>query len=171
MARYIPVSICRIPFCSSLVAYARFFANFFWSQKIVFNSTGVETDNIAIVGDLNSYAKEPPIDVLINAGYISVEDLNSDPPPYGYVFSGQWGTLDYIFMSPELSTKLVEFQTWFVNADETPAIDYNIDFGRPQDIFDGSVPWRHSDHDPIIATFNLDKESGKSKKEDRCYDH
>ena len=30
------------------------------------------------------------------------------------------------------------------------AIDYNLDFGRDAAIFDGTTPYRTSDHDPLL---------------------
>jgi hypothetical protein len=45
--------------------------------------------------------------------------------------------------------------TWHANSDEVDAIDYNLDFGRSASLFDGSIPYRYSDHDPLIATLNL----------------
>ena len=44
---------------------------------------------------------------------------------------------------------------WHINADEADATDYNLDFGRNALIFDGSNPYRASDHDPIVVGLNL----------------
>ena len=40
--------------------------------------------------------------------------------------------------------------SWNINSDEADALDYNTDFGRPADIFDGTTPYRTSDHDPLL---------------------
>jgi Ca2+-binding RTX toxin-like protein len=42
-----------------------------------------------------------------------------------------------------------------VNAPEADALDYNLDFGRPAGIFDGTTPWRYSDHDPLVVNLLL----------------
>ena len=104
----------------------------------------------AIVGDLNSYAMEDPVRYLTDeAGYVSVENSTA----YSYVFDGQIGTLDYIF----LSRSLVEVgifkgsNVWHINEDEANALDYNLDFGRLPSYFDGTNPARSSDHSPIVA--------------------
>jgi predicted extracellular nuclease len=53
-------------------------------------------------GDFNAYGKETPITTILDGGYVSVKDLGKvDPPEYSYVFDGQWGTLDYVFMRRE----------------------------------------------------------------------
>lgn len=74
----------------------------------------------------------------------------------------------FINQSRERSIGCVE--TWHANADEVDAIDYNLDFERPQELFDGSIPYRFSDHDPVIATINLAGKRGKCKvqKQKKC---
>jgi hypothetical protein len=34
-------------------------------------------------------------------------------------------------------------------------IDYNTDYGRDKSVFNGTQPWRYSDHDPIVMKMNL----------------
>ena len=34
-------------------------------------------------------------------------------------------------------------------------MDYDTDFGRPTDIFDGTTPYRTSDHDPLLIGLSL----------------
>jgi hypothetical protein len=48
--------------------------------------------------------------------------------------------------------------TWHVNADEPDLLDYNLvvnGFSRSPTYFDGSVPFRFSDHDPVALALNL----------------
>ena len=107
----------------------------------------------AIIGDLNSYASEDPITTIESLGYTNVEKYFSDDEAYSYVFDGQLGTLDYIMVSRLLLWRSRGAEVWHVNADEPDANDYNTDFGRDTSIFDGSVPFRFSDHDPLIMGF------------------
>ena len=44
---------------------------------------------------------------------------------------------------------------WHINEDESDALDYNLDFGRPADFFDSSVPFRCSDHSPVLVGLNM----------------
>jgi predicted extracellular nuclease len=112
-----------------------------------------------LAGDFNAYAKETPITTILDGGYVSVKDLGKvDPPEYSYVFNAQWGTLDYIFMRESFfSDSLAEAAAWAVNADELDYLDYNLDFGRDLSVFDGTTPFRFSDHDPIVLNFQLEK--------------
>ncbi|MET0258440.1 MAG: ExeM/NucH family extracellular endonuclease, partial [Methylobacterium sp.] len=125
------------------------------------NPTGSTTTNKVILGDLNSYASEDPIQHLLNSGYVNLaaEFLTN---PYGYIFDGLVGTLDYILASGDmfddvasLVDKIEDFTIGNINADEADALDYNTDFGRDPTYFDGTSFARASDHDPLVATFNL----------------
>jgi predicted extracellular nuclease len=44
---------------------------------------------------------------------------------------------------------------WHINADETAAIDYNLDFSRNASMFDGATA-RISD-DPVVVGLNLNQ--------------
>ena len=102
---------------------------------------------IGIIGDLNSYASEGPILALEAAGYINLEGPNA----YSYVFDGNMGTLDYALANSFLNSRVTGAEVWHVNSDEADALDY-----RGSDtIFDGSVPFRYSDHDPLLVGLNL----------------
>ena len=127
------------------------------------NPTGYETENILLMGDFNAYAKEPPITTIVDAGYTDVEVEFADSE-YSYVFSGQWGALDYIFVSPSLGSGIFSASTWHVNADEPDYLDYNTDFGRNQDVFDGNKPYRFSDHDPLVAELVVPKASKAGRR-------
>jgi predicted extracellular nuclease len=113
--------------------------------------TGAADDDRIILGDLNAYAQEDPIQYLLANGYRNVEDTDD----YSYVFDGQVGSLDYILVSDAFADRLAGAAVWNINADEADALDYNLDFGRDPTYFDDSSPARNSDHDPLIAGFDL----------------
>ena len=102
---------------------------------------------IGILGDLNSYASEAPITAMEAAGYVNLEGSDA----YSYVFDATIGTLDYFLANSDLSSRVTGTAVWHVNADEADALDYNLDFGKLSTYFDGSVPFRYSDHDPILV--------------------
>lgn len=112
--------------------------------------TGYTCENVAILGDLNSYAMEDPIEYLASVGYSNVEPSTS----YSYVFSGQIGTLDYILTNQQLSARVTGAAVWHINEDESSALDYNLDFNRPAGYFNGFSPARNSDHSTIIVGVN-----------------
>ena len=107
-----------------------------------------------IIGDMNAYLQEDPIQAFWNAGYTNLAETTT-PDSYSYVFNGQQGTLDHGFASASLLPQVTGYVEWHVNADEAPARDYNLDFGRDASIFDGTTPYRASDHDPVIIGIDL----------------
>ncbi|WP_045826950.1 ExeM/NucH family extracellular endonuclease [Teredinibacter turnerae] len=114
--------------------------------------TGVASEKRIILGDLNAYALEDPIQYLLSQGYHNVEPVDA----YSYVFDGQVGTLDYVLVSDALSSTLEESLIWNINADEADALDYNLDFGRSRAYFNAASPVRSSDHDPLLVGFQLE---------------
>ncbi|MEL6311767.1 MAG: ExeM/NucH family extracellular endonuclease, partial [Pseudomonadota bacterium] len=111
-----------------------------------------------ILGDLNAYAQEEPVTTIEALGYTDLAEQFVGDDGYSFVFDGQLGTLDYALANASLTAQVTGATEWHVNVDEPDAIDYNLDFGRDASIFDGTVPFRASDHDPIIV--GLDLESG-----------
>lgn len=59
-------------------------------------------------------AMEDPITYLQGAGYINVEGTDA----YSFVFDGQKGTLDYVFVNQQLNAKVLGAAVWHVNEDE-----------------------------------------------------
>ncbi|MBU2478418.1 MAG: ExeM/NucH family extracellular endonuclease, partial [Gammaproteobacteria bacterium] len=118
--------------------------------------TGSSDPDILLLGDLNSYQQEDPISYLTSQGYSNLNaEYAGGNTPYSYVFDGQTGTLDYALASASLNAQVTAVTEWHINADEADAIDYNLDFGRPAAIFDGTLPYRASDHDPILIDLSL----------------
>lgn len=113
--------------------------------------TGVEEEDHVILGDLNAYAQEEPIQYLLGEGFNNVERDDA----YSFVFDGQIGTLDYILLNDALFTKLNEAAVWHINADEADALDYNLDFDRDSNYFDETTATRNSDHDPLYVGLEM----------------
>ncbi|MDH5519072.1 MAG: ExeM/NucH family extracellular endonuclease, partial [Acidimicrobiia bacterium] len=114
--------------------------------------TGSGDDDVLILGDLNSYAMEDPIDVLTAAGYV---DLT--PDDYSYVFDGQWGSLDYALASPSMAADVSGAGHYHINADEPSVLDYNTDFKTDNhvEILFAPDEFRTSDHDPALVGLDL----------------
>jgi len=115
--------------------------------------TGSGDPDTIITGDLNSYAMEDPIDVLVDAGYVDLARLFDGDDTYTYVFDGQWGYLDYAMASPSLVSKVTGALPYHINADEPSVLDYNTDFKTPNhvDILYAPDEFRTSDHDPVLV--------------------
>ena len=100
------------------------------------------TDNILILGDMNAYRREDPVNVIRNAGFDELMD-DAAGRVYSFIYFGQAGTLDYAFVSAALQPKVRQAFIWNVNA----ALPPNMEL--PQ-------PWlRFSDHDPVVVDIRL----------------
>ena len=122
----------------------------------------VSGDNdVVVLGDFNSYAKEDPITTL-NAGLVNPTDtyLESDDS-YSYVYYGQAGQLDYIFTDEAMADRITGLDIWHINADEPRVLDYNDEIIDPgerdsdysQDYLYVPDQYRSSDHDPVLMGF------------------
>ena len=118
-----------------------------------------------IIGDLNSYDKEDPIDAILAGSddLAGTEDDYADmiawfqgEYAYSYVFDGQTGYLDHALASPGLFNDVLGTTIWHINADEPDLIDYDMNFKLPaQDALYAPDPYRSSDHDPVIIGLNV----------------
>lgn len=111
--------------------------------------TGTPAGMTAIVGDLNAYAMEDPLRLLREAGWQDAFGDRQDV--YTYVYQGQAGRLDHMLLGPALAARLRGAEIWHANADEPPALGYRGDLDGAL----AALPWRSSDHDPILAGFDL----------------
>ncbi len=123
-----------------------------WLQT---DPTSSNDPDFLIIGDLNAYLQEDPLTALRNGGFTSLVDNTSGGKTYSYVFGGQSGALDHALASATLVSQVTETIEWHINADEARAHDYNLENGRDAAIFDGTSPYRASDHDPIIIGLDL----------------
>lgn len=111
--------------------------------------------DVLIIGDLNAYAAEDPLTALAEAGFSNLLDASEDAASYSFVFASQTGALDHALASASLAAQVVETMEWHINADESSVHDYNLEHGRDPVLFNADIPYRASDHDPIIVSINL----------------
>ena len=105
-------------------------------------SASTQSNNALILGDMNAYRQEDPIDVIRNAGFVELMDeIPGDT--YSFMYYGQAGTLDYAFVSAPLQEKVRNAFIWNVNA------GFPAHMELPE-------PWlRFSDHDPVVVDIDL----------------
>lgn len=120
--------------------------------------TGTGTEEVLIIGDLNSYDKESPIDALVADGFTDLLLKFQGEHAYSYVFDGQLGYLDYAMASAALAeSRVTGAAAWNINADEPSILDYDMTFKPPtQDAIYAPDPYRSSDHDPVLVGLDLD---------------
>ncbi|SFR87576.1 hypothetical protein SAMN04487846_0173 [Microbacterium sp. cf046] len=119
--------------------------------------TGQGAGRELIIGDLNSYDKEDPIDVLTGAGYTDLEFKFQGENAYSYVFDGALGYLDYALAGTDLLEDVTGASAWKINADEPPLLDYNTEFKSADQVTElfAPDPYRSSDHDPVVIGLDL----------------
>jgi predicted extracellular nuclease len=140
------------------------------------NPTGENVVGTLIIGDLNSYGREDPIRALEDAGFEDQLVEHTDGIPYTFTFDGMQGTLDTALATDALASRVTGAAVWHINADEVPAIDYQLGFEnsvpfnqrfRTPEIaeayYDPSA-FRSSDHDPVLIGLNLGRPSAQIKK-------
>lgn len=144
-----------------------------WMAK---NPTQVEKPNILLLGDMNSYAKEAPIQVFEKANYkvlLNDKVVGQGEQAYSYVFGvasnadgyGGAGNLDHAIADANLYSKVKKAFAWHINADEPTVLDYNEEYktDAQKALFFSEDAYRSSDHDPVIVDLDLnDAENGPS---------
>jgi predicted extracellular nuclease len=113
-----------------------------------------QAEHILIIGDLNAYSQEDPIDLLRSGGMIDLlQKFAGDQQPFSYVYKGQAGCLDHALATPELASLATGAAVWHINASEPRHTSYNVEF-QPAGSYRGDA-FRSSDHDPILIGFRL----------------
>ena len=128
--------------------------------------TGSDDPDFLILGDLNAYAKEDPIDAVL-AGpddtlgtaddYTNLVERFEGPHAYSFVFDGQAGYLDHGLANAALGQQVLGAAEWHINADEPDLLDYDTSFkpAAQEAIFEGNQ-FRSADHDPLVVTLCAD---------------
>lgn len=95
---------------------------------------------VLVVGDLNSYAKESPIEALGQLGYrlLTESGLVAEP---SYVFDGRLGTIDHALASPQTLPLVTRVGVAMVN------------------VGPGASSAAYSDHNPVFVDLDFDVES------------
>ena len=120
----------------------------------------VPTNRVLVIGDLNSYGEEDPIDLLERGGLVDLVDSRlAEPDQYSYVFEGEAGYLDHALATPALAGRVTGVDIWHINSDEARFLDYNTEF-NPAGYY-RSDAYRSSDHDPVLVGLDLSAGNGR----------
>ncbi|WP_309737828.1 ExeM/NucH family extracellular endonuclease [Chamaesiphon sp. OTE_20_metabat_361] len=120
--------------------------------------------DVMVLGDLNAYNEEDPIDIL-RAGGLTKLATTTD----SYVFDGQTGSLDHALVTSSLLAQVTGAAKWNINSSEPIVLDYNDDVlssgeNPAEDRNDTSLyapdRFRSSDHDPVLAGLDLKPTGG-----------
>lgn len=110
--------------------------------------------DVVVIGDLNSYGIEDPINTLTSGGLVNeIASHVEAQDRYTYVFDGLAGYLDQGLATASVDPQVTGVTLWHINTDEPSVIDYNTEY-KPQDLYT-PTPYRSSDHDPVLLGLNL----------------
>ncbi|MFF4614914.1 ExeM/NucH family extracellular endonuclease [Nonomuraea jabiensis] len=110
--------------------------------------------NPIVLGDLNAYGEEDPIDTLQAGGLTSVtKRFVPAPLRYSYLFDGLAGELDHAMVGRQLLRRVTSATIWHINSDEPRIRDYNTEY-NPPGLYQPDA-YRSSDHDPLIIGLTL----------------
>lgn len=132
-------------------------------QFLATNPTGIETDKVMILGDLNAYSKEDPMQKFYDGGYKNLKytPMSSESEPYSYSFSGFLGSLDHALATTTLASDVVSVDAWHINSVEDSLMDYQTEANGQKyssvDNYASPDAYRSSDHDPIIVGLKINQ--------------
>lgn len=112
--------------------------------------------DVLIIGDLNAYAMEDPVEWIKSEGYTDLVRRFGGSASYTFNSEGQWGYLDHALANASLLPRVTGTIVWHINSDEPGVLDYNVEFksaGQITSLY-ASDPFRSSDHDPVIVGLN-----------------
>lgn len=136
------------------------------TQFLATHPTGVEEDNTIVLGDLNAYSKEDPMQAFYAAGFSNLKytDKSTEAQPYSYSYSGMLGSLDHALATEEMTSWVVSVDAWHINSVEDSLMDYETEANgqtyKSVDNYANADPYRSSDHDPIVVALNVPEAAG-----------
>jgi predicted extracellular nuclease len=131
------------------------------TEFLATNPTGIATDKVMILGDLNAYSQEDPMQLFYQNGFENLKytDKATEEKPFSYSYSGFLGSLDHALSSSALTDNVLSVDAWHINSVEDSTMDYlTEENGQTYSSIDNyAAPdaYRSSDHDPIIVALNM----------------
>ena len=105
-------------------------------------------NDVIIMGDLNAYGKEDPIQTLVSGGYVDLHRAFHADSAYSYVYNNQAGYLDNALASATMKPQVTGVSVFHINADEPEIFGYSGSAYQP-------TMYRSSDHDPVVVGLAL----------------
>ncbi len=92
--------------------------------------------------------------VLYADGYTNLEST-IDPGEASYSFDGMSGSLDHVVANAAAKKMVTGVDIWNINAEEAVAYEYSRYNANETMLFDGTQPFKASDHNPEVVGLNL----------------
>ena len=123
-------------------------ANAIISSININKSSKYNDEDVLVMGDMNAYAFEDPIQAFVKAGYRDMHrELHGDSA-YSYVYRGEAGYLDHALATPSLAKQITFVSAFHINSDEPAMFEYS------GSNYQGNM-YRCSDHDPVVVGIAL----------------
>ncbi|WP_430461274.1 ExeM/NucH family extracellular endonuclease [Thalassolituus sp. LLYu03] len=132
-------------------------------QFLATRPTGVTSGDVILLGDLNAYSQEDPMQVFYSNGFTNLKytEQSTEEQPYSYSYSGMLGSLDHALATGTLTDWVVSVDAWHINSVEDSLMDYETEANgqdyKSVDNYASADPYRSSDHDPIVVALNVPK--------------
>ncbi|WP_281826889.1 ExeM/NucH family extracellular endonuclease [Jannaschia rubra] len=116
---------------------------------------GTGDPDVLIIGDLNAYSQEDPVQAIEAAGYVNLlERFVGAADAFSFVFDGQRGALDQAMATDSLAGQVTGVAEWHINSPEPDLLSYDSRF-TDAGFFDPTTPFAASDHDPLLIGLTL----------------
>ena len=112
------------------------------------NKSFYDDEDALVMGDLNAYAMEDPIQTFVRAGYTDLHQQFHADSAYSYVYRGEAGYLDHALANESLAKQITGVTVFHINADEPAMFEYSGSAYQPN-------MFRSSDHDPVVVGIRL----------------
>lgn len=96
--------------------------------------------------------------VLYQAGYVSL-DTHFDAG-HTYVYDGRSGSLDHVLAPGDFINNFTDADVWNINSVESVGFEYSRYNSNITNLYSAD-PYRSSDHNPLVAGFNLSQPNEK----------
>jgi predicted extracellular nuclease len=123
------------------------------SNWLATDPTGSGDPDVMILGDLNAYAMEDPMQTFADNGYTNLGKFFIGDYAYSYTFDGMVGTLDYSLANGSLASQVTGTTIWHINTDEPTVTDYDENYNPPG--YYSPDAYRSSDHDPVVIGLEM----------------
>jgi predicted extracellular nuclease len=107
-----------------------------------------DDNDILIMGDLNAYRQEEPLQLFYENGYTNLLTHFEGDNAYSYVYGGQVGCLDHALANFSMAQQVVSASVFHINADEPSMFEYSKSTWQ-------NNMYRCSDHDAVVVALNL----------------
>lgn len=130
---------------------------------LALNPTGSSDPDVLVLGELNAFPHEGPIQAFLGSQYVDLIDRYVGDDALTTLLSGRAGTGDPALASESLAPQAVGTGVWNVNAEEPPGLDYQLEnkSASQQSSLYAPDPYRSADRNPIVVDLDLVADQSK----------